>query len=69
MREGGLVGGVIKVSGKMKGGAGLPVGSVGGLCCRRRGKQAQMEVTTYPSIWSSAPVSEHTAVRTTQTFA
>lgn len=36
MREGGgLVGGVIKVSGKMKGGAGLPVGSVGGLVLQK----------------------------------
>lgn len=50
----------IKVSGKMRGGggAGLPAGSVGGLC-GRRGKQAQMEVAAYPSIWSSAPLSEH----------
>lgn len=45
------------MSGKMKGGggAGLPAGSVGGLC-GRRGKQAQMEVAAYPSIWSAAPL-------------
>lgn len=29
------------------------------VCCRRRGKQAQMEATAYPGIWSSSPVSEH----------
>lgn len=54
-----LAGCGIKVSGRMKGGAGLPVGSVGGLCRRRRGKQAEMEVTANPGMRSSAPLSEH----------
>lgn len=61
-REG--VGDGMKVSGKTKGGgggAGLPAGSVGGLC-GRRGKQAQMEVAAYPGIWSSAPLSEHDGI-------
>lgn len=58
--RGGLVGRGIKVSRRMKGGgAGLPVASVGGLCRRKRGKQAEMEVTANPGMWSSAPLSEH----------